>query len=297
LTSGGDRGLLGRVVREPLVHFMAIGGLLFLSYAMLAQQPGDESKQRIVVDAVLVERLERDFVRRWQRPPDAIERTGLVEAYLREEVLYRQALERGLDRNDTVVRQRLAQKMEAFAIINTEAPEEPTEAELRAYFSDHRDQFSEPEQLSFVHVFLDRDSRGERLAEDAQALLAELRAFAAADNGVNAVGRGDASPIRPGHENVTKRQVARQFGRDFADRLVELPTGSWQGPVASGFGLHLVLVTAHAPVRGSSFEDVAFEVRSAYLDNRRRQIRAAVIAEMMGNYTIETPGLDQAERQ
>ena len=291
MTSGG---LPGRVVREPLVHFMAIGGLLFLSYAMLAQQPGDENKQRIVVDAVLVERLERDFVRRWQRPPDAIERTGLVEAYLREEVLYRQALERGLDRNDTVVRQRLAQKMEAFAIINTEAPGEPSEAELRAYFSDHRDQFSAPEQLSFVHVFLNRDSRGERLAEDAQALLAELRAYAAADA---AVGLGDASPIRPGHENVTKRQVARQFGRDFAERLVELPTGSWQGPVASGFGLHLVLVTARDPVRGSSFEEVAFEVRSAYLDNRRRQIRAAVIAEMIGNYTIETPGLDQAERQ
>ncbi|MCC5869910.1 MAG: peptidyl-prolyl cis-trans isomerase, partial [Gammaproteobacteria bacterium] len=276
----GHPGLLVRVIREPLVHFVAIGGVLFLGYAMLAQQPVDQSNQRIVVDAALVERLERDFVRRWQRPPDPVERIGLVDAYLREEVLYRQAMERGLERNDPVVRQRLARKMEAFAIINTEAPEEPTEAQLRAYFSEHRDEFSEPEQLSFIHVFLDRDLRGERLAEDARALLADLRASGIA-NAADAAGLGDTLPIRPSHENVTQRQVARQFGRDFAERLVELPTGSWQGPVASGFGLHLVLVTAHAPARGASFDDVAFEVRSAYLDNRRRQIRAAVIAEMM----------------
>ena len=281
------------MLREPLIHFAIIGSLLFAGYSILAQAPGEQGANRIVVDAPLIERLERDFVRQWRRPPDGLEREGLIQEYLREEVLYREALARGLDRNDQVVRQRLARKMEAFAIISAGVPAEPTETELRAYFAEHVERFATPEQISFTHVFLDRDSRGDRLSADAQTLLGELRATAVSD----ADGLGDAPPIRPSHEGTTKREVARQFGRTFAERLFELPAGSWQGPIESGFGLHLVLIRTRTPSRDPAFEHVAFEIRSDYLENRRRELRSAVFLEMRRNYAIEIPGPDQGHRQ
>lgn len=285
--------MLRLLVREPLIHFVIIGSLLFAAYSMLARAPGEESVSRIVVDKALVDRLERDFVRQWRRPPDDLEREGLIQEYLREEVLYREALARGLDRNDAVVRQRLARKMEAFAIIDAGVPAEPTEAELRAYFAEHLERFATPEQMSFTHVFLDPDSRGDRLSADAQTLLDELRATAVSD----AAGLGDASPRRPSYQGTTKREVARQFGRAFSERLFELPAGSWQGPVESGFGLHLVLISTRTPSRDPDFEHVAFDVRSDYLENRRREIRSAVFSEMRRNYAIEIPGPDKADRQ
>ncbi len=285
--------MLRLLVREPLVHFVIIGSLLFAAYSMLAQAPDEVSVNRIVVDAALVNRLERDFVRQWRRPPDDLEREVLIQEYLREEVLYREALARGLDRNDAVVRQRLARKMEAFAIIDAGIPAEPTQADLRAYFAEHAARFATPEQMSFTHVFLDRDARGDCLSEDAQALLEALRATAVSD----ADGLGDVPPIRPSHEATTKRDVARQFGRAFAERLFELPAGSWQGPVESGFGVHLVLIRTRTPSRDAAFEDVAFEVRSEYLENRRRELRSAVFSEMRRNYAIEMPGPDKANRQ
>jgi peptidyl-prolyl cis-trans isomerase C len=101
--------------------------------------------------------------------------------------------------------------------------------------------------------------------------------------------------MRSSFEGTTKREVARQFGRAFAERLFELPVETWQGPVESGFGLHLVRISAHSSARGPSFEDVAFEVRSAYLDQRRREIRAAVFADLRRRYAIEIPGSDQVD--
>ncbi len=285
--------MLRLLIREPLIHFVIIGGLLFAAYSMLAQAPGEEAVNRIMVDTGLIDRLERDFVRQWRRPPDDLEREGLIQEYLREEILYREALARGLDRNDAVVRQRLARKMEAFAIIDAGVPAEPTETELRAYFAQHVERFATPEQISFTHVFLARDSRGDDLAADARTLLGELRAAAVSDID----GLGDAPPTRPSYEGTTQREAARQFGRTFAERLFELPAGSWQGPVESGFGLHLVLIITRTPSRDPEFEQVAFEVRSDYLENRRRELRSAVFTEMRRNYAIEMPAPDQADRQ
>lgn len=281
--------MLRVMLREPLLHFAIIGTLMFAGYAMLAQQPGDEGTNRIVVDAPLIERLERDFARQWRRPPDSVEREGLIQAYLREEVLYREALARGLDRNDGVVRQRLARKMEAFAIINAGVPDEPSETDLRAHFDKHIERFATSEQVSFTHVFLDRDSRGDRLYADALAILDRLRASDA-----NAVRLGDVPFTRSSYEGTTKREVSRQLGRNFARQLFELGTGTWQGPIQSGFGLHLVLLTERMPSRNPAFEDVALEIRRSHAESQRREIRSAVFAEMRRRYVVEMPPSEEA---
>jgi hypothetical protein len=147
--------------------------------------------------------------------------------------------------------------------------------------------------MSFTHVFLDRDSRGDRLSTDAQALLGELLAATGSETEVDRL--GDVPPMRSSFERTTKREVARQFGRDFAERLFELPAESWQGPVESGFGLHLVRISARGSSRDPSFEEVAFEVRSAYLEQRRREIRAAVFADLQRRYAIEMPRSEQGD--
>lgn len=159
-------------LREPLVHFLALGAALFLLYARWGGS-GERRDDRIMVSTAQVGLLAEGFERTWQRPPTVRELRGLIDDFVQEEIYYREALAMGLDREDTIVRRRMRQKLEFFAEDLAEAGE-PTGEELRVYLAEHPERFRVTGLVTFEHIYFNRDRRGEAEEEDARRLLARL---------------------------------------------------------------------------------------------------------------------------
>jgi hypothetical protein len=272
-----------RWVGDPLFVFLALGAGLFGLHAWVGGGRGYERDARIVVTTADVSRIRSIFERQWNRPPTEVEVDNLVAGHIREEVLYREALALGLDRDDTIVRRRLVQKLEFVAEdMATLVP--PTEDELEAWFQANADQYREPARISLVHVYLSPDRRGERTAVDAETLLAELREEP--DRPIPWQS-GDRFMLQNEYARKDTRELARLFGRAFAERLVELEPGSWQGPVQSGYGLHLVLVRERVESSLPELEKVRERVLTDVRADRRRLADEAFYRALRERYVIE----------
>jgi peptidyl-prolyl cis-trans isomerase C len=273
--------LLKRWLREPLLHFLLIGAALFALYGLQNDEVKDDSR-RIVISESDVDRLISLWEKKWQRLPTQAELEGLIEAQIREEVLYREALAMGLDQNDTIVRRRLAQKVE-FISADLAAQVEPTEMDLQTYLDSHIDKFTIPGRISFQQVYLNPDKRGELVEADARQLLSDLRKPGTV---ANIMAIGDSFMFGQQYKDLSEHGVARQFGKEFAAKLFTLPVGNWQGPVLSGYGLHLVLVESKVASRQPALAEVRDRVRDEWLTDQRRDINEAFYAELRKRYEI-----------
>lgn len=264
------------MLREPLFHFLAAGALIFVLYGVLGG--GADDSRTITVTAGQVDRLQQVFAGQWRRPPTPEELAGLIDAHIEEEILYREAVALGLDVDDTIVRRRLAQKMQ-FLIEDTAAPAEPAETDLIAFFEQHRARFRSPPILSFTHIYFSSDRRADAQA-DAQASLATLGALDRAPD------RGDPFMLRHDYADVTEDEISRLFGREFGASVFALPQSDWQGPVRSGYGYHLVRIVAKTVPPEPEFAAVRADVLAAYMDDERRRVNAAVLDEIKARYSI-----------
>jgi hypothetical protein len=265
------------ILREPLVHFLAAGALIFVAYAFFGDRD-DAASRRIVVDAPRIDSLAALFAAQWQRPPTADEIGGLIEQHIEEEVLYREAMALGLDESDTIVRRRLAQKMQ-FVIEDTARPPVPSEQDLRVYFQEHLQDFATPPQLSFTHVYFSTDRRSDAV-EAAQRMLAQIGDADRAPQG------GDPFMLRYEYADVSRDDIARLFGAEFADRVFELPEGAWQGPVRSSYGVHLVRIINKTVPAAPQFADVEAQVREKWLDAARRRANVDTLVNIKSRYEI-----------
>lgn len=284
-----------RWVREPLVHFLVLGLLLFGGYALLHRNavPGPDSN-RIVLTAGDLHQLQIAFAAQWQRMPTSEEMVGLAESRVHEEVLYREALRLGLDKDDTIVRRRMAQKME-FLIEDKSVADEPSSAQLQAWFKDHAKEFALPPRVSFREVYFSPDRRGTRAqadAAEAQGLLAGKPVNAPA-----AAQEGDPFVFQTSFTSRTPEQVAKDFGPDFAKALFTLSPGSWQGPIQSGYGWHVVFVTDSIPGRIPAFEEVEPKVVDAWKDERRSVALRKEYADLRAQYEVVLEVPDGAATQ
>jgi hypothetical protein len=267
------------LLRDPLLHFLLLGAGLFVLYRLVA---GDEVGPReIVVSARTVEGLADNWQRVWQRPPTQAELDRLVEDYVREEVLYREALAAGLDRDDTIVRRRLRQKME-FVSDDLAAQAAPTDSELQGYLDAHPDAFRRPAHVSFEHVYFSRDRRGERAGAEASAALAQLQAGGARESAM----LGDSIALAASYQAIAVDELDRLFGDGFAAQLIDLPQGQWAGPAESSYGLHLVRVTAVVPGSLPPLADIRDEVTRDLLAKRRQQASDEFYRRLRAGYTI-----------
>ncbi len=274
--------LLKRILSEPLHHFLLLGVAIFALYAWLGGADAGAPDRRIVVSAAEAAQLAEFFSKRWSRLPTPQELRGLVDARVREEVLYREALALGLDRDDTIVRRRLAQKME-FLIEDLGGRTEPGEEELRVFLAEHPDRFSERARLTLSHVYVNSDRRGEAAERDAERILATLRE---ASPGGDPGAHGDASPLARVYKDVDRDEIAGIFGAVFADRVTELPPGAWHGPVQSSYGLHLVFVHARSEPRLPELAEVEQKVRDEWRAARRREVNEVVFAKLLEGYEV-----------
>ncbi|GAA4769605.1 peptidyl-prolyl cis-trans isomerase [Novosphingobium ginsenosidimutans] len=218
------------LLREPLVHFLVAGALIFV---VLSGRAPDTGERRIVVDEAVVTGLVNNYVQAFRRPPSDDELDGLIRDYVRGEVYYREALRLGLDRDDDVVKKRLRNKMLAIAGAEAEATR-PSDAELQALLDKDPARYAEPPRYTLEQRYLGSDTPSLRAAAIAQ--LSSLKpgdAPTLPEQPIPLPGTLDGAPLI---------DIATQFGDDFALALEKAPTGRWTGPVASGFGLHLVKV-------------------------------------------------------
>jgi hypothetical protein len=272
-------------LREPLLHFLLLGVLLFGLFQWLGGDSGPQSN-RITVSPARVQQLASAFTKVWQRPPSEAELKGLVDDYVREEIAYREAIAMGLDRDDTIIRRRLRQKLE-FLVEDAASATPPTEAELQAFLDAHPGEFSVEPQVSFRQVYVDPSIGGDAGAR-AQDLLRRLR-DAGPDARIDEV--GDSLMLDPEVPLLRQDGVARLFGAEFAAQVVTLQPGRWEGPVQSGYGLHLVMLRELVPGREATLDEVRRDVERELVGQRRRDQLAAMYDELLGKYsvTIERP--------
>jgi len=270
------------LLREPLFHFLLLGCAFFLVYQLIAENVAGEVAERrqITVSASRLESLAAQFEKTWQRSPTEAELGRLAEGYVREEVYYREALALGLDRDDPVVRRRLQQKLQ-FITEDMAVVEEPDDRQLQQYLDANPDLYRRPALYSFIQVYLNPDVRGERLAADAEALLARLRQGAVDVDSV-----GDPTLLQSRFSGETGRYVARAFGQRFVQQLDGLPTGSWQGPLQSGYGLHLVYLEQRIEGEMAALAEVRDAVLRDWNAERRRRLNEDIYQEFRKRYEV-----------
>ena len=263
--------------REPLLHFLVTGAVLFLVY----EWKGGDGADRVVITRAQIEHLRSGFTSASNRPPTDQELDGLIEEHVRDELAVREAQALGLDRDDTVLRQRLRQKLEFVA--ESAEPAVPTDAELQAWLTSHADRYREGPRFAFRQVGF-RGSEGGADAEvRASRVLARL-AGAGPDAPLD--GLGDLKMLPADVDLAPRGEVERLFGTVFADALPELPLGQWSGPVPSSFGSHVVLVREREAEREPVLEDVRGAVQRELLAERKVLQLDAMYRELRERYRV-----------
>lgn len=275
-----------KLLRDPLVHFMVLGAVLFFVYAMASGFFAPDDVRRIEIDRPVIELLAGSFERQWGRPPMPEEMQGLVNSRVREEVLYREALAVGLDRNDAVVRRRMVQKMELLSQ-DLALLADPTDAELRSFHQENLDKYRVPPRVSFSHIYFNVDRRGEAAEDDARRVLADLRTQNPPPR--SAPEMGDRIMIETDHPLRAPEQVRQMFGGDFAETLFELEPG-WQGPVVSSYGIHLVNVIERLEGRVRDLDEIRDRVVNDFNRMRRERANRALYEGLVKGYEVVIDG-------
>jgi hypothetical protein len=276
-----------RLLREPLLHFFLIGALLFAAAPYVAPARGAAAlpkEIRLTVEELT--QLALVFQSQWRREPTPDEFSRLVESKIQGEVLYREALAAGLEKDDEIVKRRMAQKMQ-FLAEDVAAAKEPTAAELKDWFAKNSARFALPSRVSFRHLYFSPDRRRERARDDAAKALAKLAGQP--EDSKLAASLADPFMFQDYYRDRAPEYLGKEFGPPFALAVAKLPPGSWQGPVESGFGWHLVFVDTVIPGRVPAFEEVESEVKTAWLGEQKALAWEKAYKAMRAKYTVLLP--------
>src|SRR5262245_30888229 len=273
--------MLGRIVREPLVHFGLLGAALFIVYRLLAPAASDSSS--IVISSDQVVSLAEQFRASWQRAPTREELERLIQARVRDEVLYREGLALGLDRDDPVVRNRIRQRMEVLA--EDALTVEPTTADLQTFLDAHPEQFALPASFSFEQIFFAPSRRGASLDADARRARDVLEAGGRV--------RGDTTMLPAQMDRVGAADIKSVFGTDVEASLHTLPIGTWSEPVQSSFGYHLVRVSARTPPTVPALTDVRDVVAREWSRARTAEAKERLYRSYRERYAVEIAPIPQ----
>lgn len=281
---------MGSLSREPLVHFTLIGAVLFVVHGWLNPATGAavDTAREIHIGEAHLAWLSTTWSRQWHRPPAQDELRGLLADFVREELFAREARELGLDRDDTVVNRRLAQKL-AFLVEDTAQFAQPGEGELEAFHRANRARFRTPARRSFEQIHFNPAQRADAMRE-----AADVREGLVRGAGMVPVALGDRSLLESRLDDLDEQAVAAQFGPTFASAVFALPVGEWSGPLTSAYGVHLVRVSAERAARERPYPEIRHEVAAAWREQRRIELAADHYARLLAKYEII---LDEPARQ
>jgi hypothetical protein len=271
--------LIARLLREPLLQFLALGAMLFALYGLAGKRSAD-APEKIVVSASRIANLGDGFARTWRRPPSEQELQGLIEDYVRDEVFYREGRAAGLDRDDVIIRRRVRQKMEFLA---EDMSAEPSDEQLAAYLASNPERFRTEDQITFHQVFLSATRRANTIESDSKQIGSVL---ARADAAVDATALGDPFLLGEEFRGVSPNKATSLFGESFAERIFAMEKGRWQGPVSSGFGQHFVFISERVSGGLPLLDDVRPAVRREWANARRLEAERKLYASLRERYEI-----------
>ncbi|MFW2406082.1 MAG: peptidyl-prolyl cis-trans isomerase [Gammaproteobacteria bacterium] len=276
-----------KYLREPLVQFFLMGALIYGVYALFGTPDDEEAQRTVYISEAQIANLSAMWEKRWNRPPTDVELVGLVRSWLREDILYREGMAMGLDRDDHIIRRRLAQKLE-FLTNDIVQMQEPSDVELQVYFDENVVRFRAPDRMTFTHVFFNPDARGDATLDAAAAALARLEA-AGEPNG-SVVEEGDRFMLPNYFTAASELDIRRSMGTPFAEAVMQLEPGRWHGPVLSGFGTHLVYVSAFDPAPPPEFADVRDDVLNEWRRAQTERFDAEFLESLKTRYEIVIEG-------
>ena len=273
-------------LREPLVQFLLIGVALFLISGALNRGTSQRGRgYDIALTMDDLRQVHNTFRAQWEREPSPEEMRGLVEQRIREEILYREALQLGLDKDDVIIRRRLAQKMQ-FLSEDVSAAYEPKSEELKLWYEKNSQRFSLPAIISFRHLYFSPDRRGRNARQAAVKTLAKI---ASQPEDSKTADLADPFMFQNYYRGRSADQLTKEFGTSFAQAVLQLKPGSWQGPIESGYGWHLVWIESITPGRTPNFEEVEPDVKTAWLADQKAQQWQKAYDKMRTKYQVLLP--------
>lgn len=260
-----------KIIKEPLLQFLAIGAILFLIFGAL--NPEGNNKE-IVIDDNLVSEMVAKWELKRNRRPTLEEMEGMIHQYVEQEVLYREALVMNLDHNDEIVKRRLAQKMEFISDGMAESLQ-PTKKMLETYYEEHKDNYAKAPIYTLQISYFSEDKRHNATSDAIAALKNE-----------NPLELGDNISLPNSYTNESAFKIARDYGRVFTNALDSLETQLWVGPIKSGFGIHLVYISEKKDAGHYEFNEIAEKVSTDYNFEASNNFKQELIASFLQNFTI-----------
>lgn len=270
------------IIKQPLFHFLLLGGFIFIAYSWIGDKEENYSQREIVITPGRIETLAATFENVWQRRPSESELDVLVDEFITEEIYYREALAIGLDQDDTIVRRRLRQKME-FITADLAVQFEPSDQELNEFLLENRENYKIDPVISFRQVYLNPDKRRDAIEGDAKEILSQLKSE---NPPIDLEEIGDYLPLDSTVTAKRSTEIDRTFGTGFSESLKQLELNSWDGPVRSGYGLHLVFVSQLVAGRQAELDEVRASVIRDWTANNTRKTSDRFIEQMKANYEI-----------
>ena len=270
--------MIRRLLREPLLHFALLGTAIFGANRLIAPPASDASE--IVITADRVASITAQFsASHGGRPPRENELQGAVDAYVRDEMLYREGLALGLDRHDPVVRNRVRQKAELLS--DDALTSEPSDRDLEAYLAAHQAEFDIPARVSFQQIYIDPDRhRG----DDLTAVIANVRQ--ALTLGRQPGTLGDRTLLPATMTEVLPHDIEAVFGNDFARQLAAIDGDGWQGPLTTSYGLHLVRITHRSEPTRATLADARGVVAREWSRAQTAKMKEQFYRMLAGRYTV-----------
>lgn len=294
--AGRGRSATRRLLREPLLHFLVAGTLLF-GMATLFERFTDSSTnaKRIQVSAPEIQRLREVWVRQWGRSPDPRQMESLINDYVRDEILYREALASGFDKDDTIIRRRLVEKMEFLS--QELASATPSDKDLQEYFEQNRGTFQIPAQIAFTHIYFSTSKRGSAAEADASRVLARFSSHGIRSAQLSSL--GDPFMLQNEYPLQAQQKVKELFGEEFARKIFQLEPGAWVGPFRSGYGFHLVRILQKLPSRTPELAEVQSQVLTDLRNHRLQTASESFYAQLRRKYQVDVdnPALSAVEAQ
>ncbi len=272
-----------KFLREPLAQFLLIGAAIYGAYWLIGTPDESADDFSVVVDENQID----SFVAGWQvrmgRLPTQQELQGLVDQFIREEILYREAKAIGLGENDPVTRRRLAQKLE-FLTKDIARLREPTETELREFFEENLESYRMPDLYTFTQIYFDPDTRGDSTLEDAEAVLAQLTLQG--EPGREAPELGDRFMLQSYFAEASPLEIRRQLGSGFTESVMKLESGIWSGPLLSGYGVHLVYLFDRQVAPEPQFAGARDRVAEDWQVAQQTQFNDEYFAGLLSRYDV-----------
>ena len=270
--------MIRRLLREPLLHFALLGAAIFGAYRLIAPPVSDASE--IVITADRIASITAQFsASHGGRPPHEEELRAAVDAYVRDEMLYREGLALGLDRDDPVVRNRIRQKADLLS--EDALTSEPSDRDLEAYLAAHQAEFDIPGRVSFQQIYIDP---GRHRGDDLTMVVTSVRQ--ALTQGTQPGTLGDRTLLPATMTEALPHDIEAAFGNDFARQLAAIDGDGWQGPLITSYGLHLVRITYRGEPTRATLADARDVVAREWSRAQTAKLKEQFYQMLAGRYTV-----------